>query len=65
MLNRNEDRCDRCGAEAFVGVEVGEVTLLFCGHHFARHEAAFAAKGYVVTDERQRINKKPSVSSLA
>lgn len=30
------DRCDRCGAQAYVGVllsEDNEAALLFCGHH--------------------------------
>lgn len=33
------DRCDRCGAQAFVRVELaGGTDLVFCGHHARQHE---------------------------
>lgn len=60
------DRCDRCGAQAFV-LAVSEdhgMDLMFCGHHYSRHEAALAGSGaWVITDERWRINARPSASS--
>lgn len=31
------DRCDQCGAQAYVRVTLTAGTLLFCGHHFHRH----------------------------
>lgn len=63
------DRCDRCGAQAFVRVAVpvfelaNDVELLFCGHHFAKHEAHITDLGYEVVDERWAINLKPSPSA--
>ena len=34
------DRCDRCGAQAYVRVTLAAGgDLLFCGHHFREHEA--------------------------
>lgn len=57
------DRCDLCGAQAFVriaGIPLpGEGTgdLLLCGHHFARNELALLAGGYDIQDERDRINQ--------
>lgn len=62
------DRCDRCGAQAFVRVEFGHtLDLLFCGHHFRKHEVALLTRHpeAVVRDERDRINHKPSVSANA
>jgi hypothetical protein len=61
------DRCDSCGAQAFVAVQLdgSPAELLFCGHHFRQHEVVLAAKSARVHDERDRINAKPSVSATA
>ena len=32
------DRCDRCGAQAFVRVLLTSGDLLFCGHHAKAYE---------------------------
>lgn len=62
-----QDRCDRCGAQAFVRTSVMAtdklVDLLFCGHHFAKHEAKLREISLNVLDERERINEKASASS--
>lgn len=57
------DRCDRCRAQAFVLTQVEGVDLYWCGHHFARHEAALREVAVHVVDERWRINDKPSPSA--
>lgn len=50
------DRCDRCGAQAYVRVSVGNGELLFCAHHAREHRDAFAARGATVTvDETERL----------
>ena len=37
------DRCDRCGARAYVRVLLpGRLQLLFCGHHMRQHASALA-----------------------
>lgn len=61
-----QDRCDRCGAQAFVRVATTggfyskALELLFCGHHFARHELALMPSGFaVVNDDRASINTRP------
>lgn len=60
------DRCDRCGAQAFASSHHGtHGSLLFCGHHFAKHEAGLIGAGFEIQDERHRINEKPSVSANA
>lgn len=60
------DRCDRCGAQAFVRATLPAadgLELLFCGHHFRKNELQLIAAGAVVQDERHRINENPSVSA--
>lgn len=56
---RSTDRCDRCGAQAFVevGVDVTRTVLplLFCAHHFHMHETAVLRVGRIVADERRRL----------
>lgn len=52
-----QDRCDRCGAEAYARVSkenVGE--LMFCGHHFRASEAQFIAGGWTIVDQTDRIS---------
>lgn len=59
------DRCDRCGAQAFVrsSNEKG-YDLLHCGHHYNRYEPMLIAQGFaVVEDKREFINSKPSPSA--
>lgn len=36
------DRCDRCGAQAFVRATLEHGELLFCGHHARQHAEALA-----------------------
>lgn len=33
------DRCDSCGAQAYVRAMLSGSELLFCGHHAKQHEA--------------------------
>ena len=52
------DRCDRCGAQAYVRVVLnagGE--LLFCAHHFREHEDRLRASATVVHDETGRLDE--------
>ena len=57
------DRCDRCGAQAFVLVQGVNGELMFCGHHYAKNEKALANFAFNVFDHRDRINSKPSPAS--
>jgi len=50
------DRCDRCGAQAYVRVELmsgGE--LLFCAHHAREHEDKIRQVAVSVHDESGRL----------
>lgn len=50
------DRCDRCGAQAFVAVKGLSGELLFCGHHFSKHQFELEIWSYQIIDEREFIN---------
>lgn len=54
------DRCDRCGAQAYVRANLPDadgMALLFCNHHFRRHELALVAAGAEILDERHRLDE--------
>lgn len=51
-----EDRCDRCGAQAYLRVELqsgGE--LLFCAHHAREHGDKIREIAVSVVDETHRL----------
>jgi hypothetical protein len=58
---RASDRCDRCGAAAYVEVNVFGTNgrpggaLLFCAHHYRQHETALLPVAVHVHDERSRL----------
>ena len=50
------DRCDACGAQAFLRATLpGGGDLLFCGHHGNEHRASLLGAGAVIHDETDRI----------
>ena len=50
------DRCDRCGAQAYVRVVLAAGgDLLFYGHHFREHEARLRPLALDVQDETARL----------
>ena len=49
------DRCDRCGAQAFVMITGVNGELYFCGHHYSQHEKALESYAYEILDEREFI----------
>ena len=59
------DRCDQCGAQAFVRVVHPSITawhgvlnqdLLFCGHHYTEAVKSGKIDEWLVIDERTKIN---------
>jgi len=53
------DRCDRCGAQAFVRARLaGGSELLFCGHHGRDSMARLMELGASVRDDTAMINAK-------
>lgn len=50
------DRCDRCGAQAYVRVVLASgQDLLFCGHHAREHEERLRAIATDYDDQSDRI----------
>ena len=62
---KNADRCDTCGAQAFVWAIMpdSDAGLMYCGHHFNKYEAKLREVAIDIFDERYKINEKPSASS--
>ena len=58
------DRCDRCGAQAYLRVELqtgGE--LLFCAHHAREHGDKIRAIAASVHDETHKLQATPATAS--
>ncbi|KAA1426403.1 DUF7455 domain-containing protein [Nocardioides antri] len=56
-----EDRCDRCGAQAYLRVELasgGE--LLFCAHHAREHGDKLKQVAVTVHDETHKLSSTPA-----
>jgi hypothetical protein len=50
------DRCDRCGAQAYVRVTMASgFDLLFCSHHGKEHADKLKQIALKIHDESQRI----------
>lgn len=54
------DRCDGCGARAWVRAVVGGTELLFCAHHGTKSMAALLDVADVVQDDRALVSEEPS-----
>lgn len=55
------DRCDRCGAQAYLRVELqsgGE--LLFCAHHAREHGDKLKEIAANVVDETHKLSNTPA-----
>ena len=49
------DRCDSCGAQAYVRVVLNDSELLFCAHHAKKHESKLRPLAEVWHDETHRL----------
>lgn len=60
------DRCDGCGAQAYVRVINVETNkdLLFCAHHWhiAEKSGKFPEESWFLWDERSKLNQKLDAS---
>ncbi|QDB79446.1 hypothetical protein FHE66_03280 [Georgenia sp. 311] len=52
-----QDRCDRCGAQAYVRVELPVGELLFCAHHARKHAEALEGVATAIQDETHRLTE--------
>ena len=51
-----DDRCDRCGAQAYVQVELlAGAELLFCAHHARQYQEKLTEVAIVIHDETSRL----------
>lgn len=58
------DRCDRCGAQAYVRVTLGGGgELMFCAHHARQHEEKLREMSALIHDESERLAATPTVVS--
>lgn len=59
------DRCDRCGAPAYVrAVLMSGSELLFCGHHWRQNELRLREISATIQDESERLSDVPSTAPL-
>ncbi len=58
------DRCDRCGAQAYVRVVLPTGDLLFCGHHARKHADAFSDVALHIQDEMARLTEEHGTAAL-
>jgi hypothetical protein len=59
------DRCDRCGAQAYVRATLESgLDLLFCAHHWRDNEARLRAVGAEIHDETTRLAGVSPIAAL-
>lgn len=49
------DRCDSCGAQAYIAAEVNGSELLFCAHHGRKYEEKLRSIASSWHDETSRL----------
>ena len=60
------DRCDRCGAQAYVRATLPSgADLVFCGHHGNAHRASLLVAGAGIQDETDRLTTRRESSAAA
>ena len=52
-----KDRCDKCGAQAWVRVQMKAGELHWCAHHATKYEQVYAKIAVAVLDERARLDE--------
>ncbi len=58
------DRCDRCGAQAYVRATMESgFDLLLCAHHFHENESRLREIAVAIQDESQRLAAVPAVAA--
>ena len=57
------DRCDSCQAEALVLVKGVSGNLMFCGHHYSKHEEKLKDYAFEIIDERKKLIQNKLIGS--
>jgi len=59
------DRCDRCGAQAYVRATMESgFDLLLCAHHFHENELRLREVAVSIHDESDRLANVPATATL-
>lgn len=59
------DRCDRCGAQAYVRTVLASGSeLLFCNHHWHENAGRLREIAVTIQDETGRLETVPTVAAL-
>ncbi|WP_448074104.1 DUF7455 domain-containing protein [Georgenia yuyongxinii] len=58
-----QDRCDACGAQAYVRVQLEAGELLFCAHHARKHADALAGVATHIHDETDRLHEDKTAAA--
>jgi hypothetical protein len=59
------DRCDRCGAQAYVRATMESgFDLLLCAHHFHENEIRLREIAVAIRDESDRLAEVPATATL-
>ncbi|MPV37686.1 hypothetical protein GB881_11660 [Georgenia subflava] len=57
------DRCDACGAQAYVRVQLESGELLFCAHHARKHAEALEKVATDIHDETARLHEEEGTAA--
>lgn len=58
------DRCDRCGAQAYVRATMESgFDLLLCAHHFRENEPRLREVAVSIYDESERLSGVPTTAA--
>jgi hypothetical protein len=58
------DRCDRCGAQAYVRTVLSTGSeLLFCSHHWRDNEDRLREIAVTIQDETARLDQVPATAA--
>ncbi|QJC21684.1 DUF7455 domain-containing protein [Arcanobacterium buesumense] len=49
------DRCDACGAQAYVRVDMAAGSLMFCAHHARKYNAKLSEVALSIVDESEKV----------
>jgi hypothetical protein len=59
------DRCDRCGAQAYVRTTLNSgYELLFCSHHWHENEDRLREVAVSIHDETARLDEVPATAAV-
>lgn len=58
------DRCDSCGAQAYIRAVLPDGELVFCGHHGRKHEAKLRPLTVEWHDETGRLAEESAAATV-